>query len=51
MKNYDDVAKENINKYNLYWSQIPDHPGRILITQGSRSGKNKHITKSYKTRR
>ena len=24
----DDFTKENINKYNLNWSQIPDHSYR-----------------------
>ena len=29
MINFDDVAKENINKDNPNWPQIPDHPYKI----------------------
>ena len=39
MINFDDVAKENIKKHNPNWSQIPDHPYRILIIRGSESEK------------
>ena len=39
MINYDDVTKENINKHNLNWPQIPNHSYRILIVGGTRSGK------------
>ena len=39
MINYDDVTKENINKHNLNWPQIPDDTYRILIIGSSRSGK------------
>ena len=39
MINYDIVTKENINKYNSNWSQIPAHPYIILIIGGSGSGK------------
>ena len=28
---FDDVVKESIKEYNSNWSQIPDHPYRILI--------------------
>ena len=31
MINYDYFTKENIEQYNTNWSQIPDHPYRILI--------------------
>ena len=44
MINFDDVAKENIKKkHNQDWPQIPDHPYRILITGGSRSGKTNSL--------
>ena len=33
------VTKEIIKERNLNWSQIPDHPYRILITGDSGSGK------------
>ena len=39
MIKYDDITKENLNKHNLNWPRIPDHPYRILIIGGSRSGK------------
>ena len=32
---------KNIKEHNPNWSQIPDHPYRILITRGSGSGKTK----------
>ena len=43
MINLDDVTKENIKKYNLNWSQIPNHPYRILIIGGSGSGKTNSL--------
>ena len=33
------VTKETIKKQNPKWPQIPDHPYRILIIEGSESGK------------
>ena len=36
---FDEVTKENIKK----WSQIPDHPYRILIIEGSGSGKTNSL--------
>ena len=35
----DDVVKENTKEHNPNWPQIPDHPSRILIIEGSGSGK------------
>ena len=35
----DDVVKENIGEHNPNWQQFPDHPYRMLIIGGSRSGK------------
>ena len=37
MINYDDVTKENIKEHNPDWTQIANHPYRILIigTSGS----------------
>ena len=37
--NFDNVTKENVKQGNANWPQIPDHPYRILIIQGSGSGK------------
>ena len=34
MIDFGDVTKENINKHNTNWPQIPDHPYRILIIGG-----------------
>ena len=39
MINFDDITKENIKEHNTDWPQIPDHPYRVLIIGGSRSGK------------
>ena len=39
MINFDDVTKENIKEHNPNWSQISNHPYRILIIEGTRSGK------------
>ena len=43
MINFDDVTKEKniikIKKHNLNWTEIPNHPYRILIIEGSGSGK------------
>ena len=44
MFNFDYIARENIKEHNLNCPKIPDHPYRILIVGGSRSGKNKCIT-------
>ena len=41
MINFDGVRKENI-KHNPNWPQISDYPYTILITEGSRSGKQLH---------
>ena len=43
MINYNIVTKENMNKHNLYWPEIPDHLHRILIIGGSGSGKTKTL--------
>ena len=37
--NFDDQMNENKTEYNLNWPYIPDHPFRILIIDGSGSGK------------
>ena len=39
MFDFDDVTKENIKKHNANCLQIPGHPYRILIIEGS--GKKK----------
>ena len=33
--NFDDVVKENIKEHNPYLPQIPGHPYRIFIIEGS----------------
>ena len=32
MVKFDDVTKENIKEHSPNWPHIPDHPGKILIT-------------------
>ena len=39
MINFDNIVNENKTKHNKNWRYIPDHPHRILIIGGSRSGK------------
>ena len=39
MINLDSITNENNKKHNEKWSYIPDHPYRILITDGSGSRK------------
>ena len=39
MINFDNYANENKTKHNQDWPHIPDHPYRILIIEGSGSGK------------
>ena len=39
MINFDEITKENIKQYNPIWSEIPDHPYRLLIVGGFGSGK------------
>ena len=40
MNNFDDAKGENTITHNPECPYIPDHPYRILIIGGSRSGKN-----------
>ena len=39
MINFDDYTSENKIEHNSKWPDIPDHPYRILIIDGSGSGK------------
>ena len=39
MTKFDDYTNENKIEHNSKWPHIPDHPYRILIVGGSRSGK------------
>ena len=43
MIKFDDVTKENIKEHNPNWSQIPDHPYRILIVGSSESEKTNSL--------
>ena len=36
--NFDHITKKDIKENNSKWSQIPDHPYRIIIIGGSGSG-------------
>ena len=39
MINLDNITNENNKKHNGKWPYIPDHPNRILVIDGSGSGK------------
>ena len=39
MINLDNIINDNNEEHNEKWFYIPDHPYRILIIGGSRSGK------------
>ena len=39
MFNFDYITKEDIKEHNPNWPEIPDHPYRILITEGFGAGK------------
>ena len=39
MINLDSITNEKNKEYSQKWPYIPDHPYRILIIGGSRSGK------------
>ena len=39
MINLDSINDENKKKHNEYWPYMPDHPYRIIIIDGSGSGK------------
>ena len=39
MINLDNIINENTEEHNKKWPYIPDHPYRILIFDGSGSGK------------
>ena len=43
MIKFDDVMKENIKEHNPNWSQIPEHPCRMLIIGGVGYGKKKSL--------
>ena len=40
MFNFDYITKEDIQEHNPYLPEIPDHPYRILVVGGPRSGKS-----------
>ena len=42
MINFDNVTKENIIEHGPNWPQILEHPYRLSIIAGSRSGKKIH---------
>ena len=43
MINFDDVVKENTKEHNTNQPEITDHPYRILIIGGCRSGKTNSL--------
>ena len=44
MINFDEYTNENKTEHNLKWSNIPDHPYRILIVGGSGSRKTNALS-------
>ena len=45
MMDFNNIIRENIKEYNSKWPRIPDHSHRILIMQGSGSGKTNALLK------
>ena len=43
MINFDDVAKEETKEHNPNWSEVRDHPYRILIIGGCGSEKTNSL--------
>ena len=43
MYNFDYITKEDIEKHNLNWAEISDHPYRILIVGGFGSVKTNEL--------
>ena len=43
MINLDSITNKNNKKQDKKWPNIPDHPYRILIIGGSKSGKTKAL--------
>ena len=43
MFNFDYITKDDIKEDNPNCPEIPDHPYRILVTGGSRSGKTNSL--------
>ena len=43
MINFDNYVSENKTEHNKNWPYIPDHPYRILLIGGSRSGKTNSL--------
>ena len=43
MINFDGVTKKETEEHNPNWSEIPDHPYRILVIGGSGSGKTNSL--------
>ena len=45
MINCDNYTNKSKSEHNQKWSYIPNHPYRILIIRGSRSGKTNALLK------
>ena len=43
MSKFDYITKENIKDHNPKWSEILDHPYRLLIIGGFESGKTNSL--------
>ena len=43
MINFDDITKEDLKEHNPNLLQIPDHPYKILVIRGSKTGKTNSL--------
>ena len=50
MINLDSITNENYKEHNEKWSFTPDHPYRILIIGGCRSGKTNALLNLIKNK-
>ena len=44
MNNFDNVTKEKIETNNANWPQLPDHPYKMFIICGPKSGKTRYYS-------
>ena len=46
MFNFDYITKEGVKEHNPNWQEIPDHPYKILVVEGSGSEKTNALLKN-----
>ena len=49
MFNFDYITEECMKQHNQNWLELPDYPYRILIVEGSGSGKSNLITEGNRS--